>query len=68
MQKVYQGGLTASILPQTKKFITNKETSGVVGVDIKSSYPNQMCTKKFPFSLKKIQFHYLGHKQINIIS
>lgn len=53
MQKVYQGGLTASILPQTKKFITNKETSGVVGVDIKSSYPNQMCTKKFPFFTKE---------------
>ena len=53
MQKVYQGGLTASILPETRKFISNKNTSGVIGVDIKSSYPNQMCTKKFPFFTKE---------------
>lgn len=49
LQKVYQGGLTASILPQTNKFITKCNSSGVVGVDIKSSYPNQMCTRKFPY-------------------
>lgn len=49
LQKVYQGGLTASILPNTNKFICNVNTSGVVGVDIKSSYPNQMCTRRFPF-------------------
>lgn len=49
LQKVYQGGLTASILPQTNKFISNSRCSGVIGVDIKSSYPNQMCTRKFPF-------------------
>lgn len=46
--KVYQGGLTASIVNQTGKMIENTNTSGVVGVDIKSSYPNQMCTKKYP--------------------
>lgn len=49
LQKVYQGGLTASILPQTNKFISRSKCSGVIGVDIKSSYPNQMCTRKFPF-------------------
>lgn len=49
LQKVYQGGLTASILPQTNKFISSSRCSGVIGVDIKSSYPNQMCTRKFPF-------------------
>ena len=49
LQKVYQGGLTASILPQTNKFISSSKCSGVIGVDIKSSYPNQMCTRKFPF-------------------
>lgn len=48
LMKVYQGGLTASNLNQTSKLIDNKTTSGVIGVDIKSSYPNQMCTMKFP--------------------
>ena len=48
LMKVYQGGLTASNINQTSKLITNKNTSGVIGVDIKSSYPNQMCTMKFP--------------------
>lgn len=49
LQKVYQGGLTASILPQTNIFISRSKCSGVIGIDIKSSYPNQMCTRKFPF-------------------
>lgn len=48
LMKTYQGGLTASNMLFTSKLIDNKTTSGVVGVDIKSSYPNQMCTKKFP--------------------
>lgn len=48
LMKTYQGGLTASNMLQTGKIIDNKNTSGVIGVDIKSSYPNQMCTKKFP--------------------
>lgn len=48
LMKVYQGGLTASNMLYTAKLIDNKTTSGVIGVDIKSSYPNQMCTKKFP--------------------
>lgn len=46
--RVYQGGLTASIKCETNKLITDENTSGVIGVDIKSSYPNQMCTRKFP--------------------
>lgn len=46
--KVYQGGLTSSAMKQTGKKIDNIKTSGVIGIDIKSSYPNQMCTKKFP--------------------
>lgn len=48
LMKTYQGGLTASNIHQTSKLITDKNTSGVIGVDIKSSYPNQMCTRKFP--------------------
>lgn len=48
LMKVYQGGLTASNMLQTSKLISNKSTSGVIGVDIKSSYPNQMCTMKYP--------------------
>ena len=48
LMKTYQGGLTASNINQTSKLIDNKTTSGVIGVDIKSSYPNQMCTMKFP--------------------
>ena len=45
---LYQGGLTASIECETNKPIDNITTSGVIGVDIKSSYPNQMVTRKFP--------------------
>lgn len=45
---LYQGGLTASIECETNKAIDNETSSGVIGVDIKSSYPNQMCTRKFP--------------------
>lgn len=48
LMKTYQGGLTSSNIYQTSKLIDNKKTSGVIGVDIKSSYPNQMCTMKFP--------------------
>lgn len=48
LMKVYQGGLTASNMLYTAKLIDNRSCSGVIGVDIKSSYPNQMCTKKFP--------------------
>lgn len=48
LMKTYQGGLTASNIHQTSKLIDNVKTSGVIGVDIKSSYPNQMCTMKFP--------------------
>ncbi|MGL5718731.1 MAG: hypothetical protein ACRCXT_21055 [Paraclostridium sp.] len=48
LMKIYQGGLTSSNIYQTSKLINNKKTSGVIGVDIKSSYPNQMCTMKFP--------------------
>lgn len=45
---LYQGGLTASIECETNKAITDENSSGVIGVDIKSSYPNQMCTRRFP--------------------
>lgn len=46
---VYQGGLTASIMNQTNKMIEKgKKCSGVIGVDIKSSYPSQMCCRKYP--------------------
>ena len=48
LMKVYQGGLTASNMLYTAKLIDNRSCSGVIGVDIKSSYPSQMCTKKFP--------------------
>lgn len=45
---LYQGGLTASIECETNKAIDDKSSSGVLGVDIKSSYPNQMVTRRFP--------------------
>ena len=48
LMKVYQGGLTASNINQTSKLILDTNCSGVIGVDIKSSYPNQMCTMKYP--------------------
>lgn len=48
LMKVYQGGLTCSNKKYTAKSISNINCSGVIGVDIKSSYPYQMCTMKFP--------------------
>ena len=60
---VYQGGLTASIVNQTGKMIENTNTSGVIGVDIKSSYPNQMCTKKYPrFEVDNTAWGDLAHR------
>ena len=61
--KVYQGGLTASITTQTYKPIDNISTSGVVGCDIKSSYPNQLCTMKYPrFEEDNIVLGELAHE------
>lgn len=44
---VFQGGLTTSNINETGKLIDN----GVYSVDIKSSYPFQMCTRFFPYFL-----------------
>lgn len=45
MLKTYQGGLTASNINETGKFIKK----GIYSIDKKSSYPYQMCDKYFPF-------------------
>lgn len=52
--KTYQGGLTASNIKETGKLITN----GVYSIDIKSSYPFQMASRKFPFYDKKTTLHF----------
>lgn len=46
--KLYQGGLTTSSLNLTNKLIKRE----VHSIDIKSSYPSQMCSKKFPLYTK----------------
>lgn len=56
MLKTYQGGLTASNINETGKMITK----GVYSIDIKSSYPYQMCSRYFPFFSHKTSNVYVG--------
>lgn len=58
--KVYQGGLTTSNMLLTNKLIEKD----VHSIDIKSSYPNQMCTKRFPL-YRKGYTSYLEGKSAN---
>ncbi|MGL6104813.1 hypothetical protein [Romboutsia sp.] len=63
LMKVYQGGLTTSNIKQTSKLIDNKTTSGVIGLDIKSSYPFQMCTMKYPiFDVDNTQYGHIANE------
>lgn len=52
--KTYQGGLTASNINETGKLIDK----GIYSIDIKSSYPYQMCSRYFPFYSYKTTSHY----------
>lgn len=52
----YQGGLTASNINETAKIIDK----GVYSIDIKSSYPFQMCSRYFPFYENKSTTKYFG--------
>lgn len=54
--KTYQGGLTASNINETGKLITK----GMYSIDIKSSYPYQMCSRYFPYYSEKNTVHYTG--------
>lgn len=54
--KTYQGGLTASNINETGKLIDK----GIYSIDIKSSYPYQMCSKYFPFYSYKTTVNYTG--------
>lgn len=54
--KTYQGGLTASNLNETGKIIDK----GIYSIDIKSSYPYQMCSRYFPFYSYKNTISYTG--------
>lgn len=56
MLKTYQGGLTASNLNETGKIIDK----GVYSIDIKSSYPYQMCSRYFPFYSAKTTESFTG--------
>lgn len=56
MLKTYQGGLTASNINETGKLIDN----GVYSIDIKSSYPYQMCSRYFPFYSAKTTESFTG--------
>lgn len=53
---VFQGGLTASNILDTGKFIEK----GVYSIDAKSMYPFQMVDKYFPFFSHKNVTHYHG--------
>lgn len=55
---VYQGGLTTSNINQTNKFIERDMYS----IDIKSSYPFQMSTRKFPLYHTELVEHYKGEE------
>lgn len=54
--KTYQGGLTASNINETGKLIDK----GIYSIDIKSSYPYQMCSRFFPFYSYKTTENYTG--------
>ena len=54
--KTYQGGLTASNVNETGKFIEQ----GVYSIDKKSDYPHQMCSRYFPFFSEKTTVRYYG--------
>ena len=56
MLKTYQGGLTASNINETGKLIDK----GVYSIDIKSSYPYQMCSRYFPFYSAKTTETFTG--------
>ena len=56
MLKTYQGGLTASNINETGKIIDK----GVYSIDIKSSYPFQMCSRYFPFYSEKTTESFTG--------
>ena len=56
MLKTYQGGLTASNINETGKLIDK----GIYSIDIKSSYPFQMCSRYFPFYSEKTTETFTG--------
>lgn len=56
MLKTYQGGLTASNVNETGKLIDK----GIYSIDIKSSYPYQMCSRFFPFYSYKNTNRFFG--------
>lgn len=54
--KTYQGGLTASNINETGILIDK----GIYSIDIKSSYPYQMCSRFFPFYSYKTTEKFIG--------
>jgi hypothetical protein len=56
--RVYQGGLTTSLMQETGKFIERDMYS----IDIKSSYPFQMCTKRYPCFYFNTTEYYKGNE------
>lgn len=54
--RTYQGGLTASNINETGHIIDK----GIYSIDIKSSYPYQMCSRYFPFYSYKNTTTYTG--------
>jgi len=62
--RVYQGGLTTSAINETNRFIEND----IYSIDIKSSYPYQMCIKRFPCFYADSTEHLKGKEAIEFFN
>lgn len=54
----YQGGLTTA----NKNFFNKKIENKIMSIDITSSYPYQMCSRRFPLYDKRTVNHFKGDK------
>lgn len=60
----YQGGLTTA----NKNYFNKKIKNSVMSIDITSSYPFQMCTRRFPIFEKSCVNHFIGEDADNFYS
>lgn len=60
----YQGGLTTA----SKRYFNKKITDRIMSIDITSSYPYQMATKRFPLYDEKFVNHFNGDDAHNFYS
>ena len=60
----YQGGLTTA----SKNYFNKRINDKVMSIDITSSYPYQMATKRFPLYDKQFVNHFIGNEAENFYS